>query len=255
MPVPIPERLPVLVVEDAPEDQLLYEKYLRGSEFQAIPARSLDEARHALARVRPRAIVLDILLGAQDSWGFLAAAKADPVLHGDSRSSSPRRSRIERRGWRWAPTRTPSKPVARPGSCESFASVTIGQTARRRVLVIDDDEIVRYVLRQQLYRHEIVEAADGEEGLAEARRMRRRTSSCWTSVMPGMSGHRRARRARRRRRTREVPVVRLTADPAGRARAKGSGRSPPAAVVSKDALAGRDQDNGLTQTLARLGLA
>ena len=32
--------------------------------------------------MRPRAIILDILLGAQDSWGFLAAAKADPALHG-----------------------------------------------------------------------------------------------------------------------------------------------------------------------------
>ena len=34
-----------------------------GSEFQAIPARSLDEARQALTRVLPRAIILDILLG------------------------------------------------------------------------------------------------------------------------------------------------------------------------------------------------
>ena len=73
----IPSALPVLVVEDAPEDQLLYEKYLKGADFQVLPARTLarrarrsravtagDHARHPAGR-------------RQDSWSFLARAKTD----------------------------------------------------------------------------------------------------------------------------------------------------------------------------------
>ncbi len=65
-------RLPVLVVEDRPETLLLYEKYLSGSRFGIVAARNLREARAALLRVPPRAIVLDILLGGEDGWEFLA---------------------------------------------------------------------------------------------------------------------------------------------------------------------------------------
>ena len=71
----------MLVVEDEPEDQLLYEKYLKGSDFQAIPARTLRRGAPGCSPAcRPRAIILDILLGGEDSWGFLAEVKSRPAL-------------------------------------------------------------------------------------------------------------------------------------------------------------------------------
>ena len=45
-----PTRLPVLVVEDNRETLFIYEKYLKGTGFQVIPARSARAARRLLAR-------------------------------------------------------------------------------------------------------------------------------------------------------------------------------------------------------------
>ena len=71
-----PGRSPVLVVEDDPVDLLLYEKILEGSGFQVLPARTLDEARRILRRVRPAAVLLDILLEAESGWTLLTEMKA-----------------------------------------------------------------------------------------------------------------------------------------------------------------------------------
>ncbi|HWB81651.1 MAG TPA: ATP-binding protein [Nannocystaceae bacterium] len=57
-----PDQQPVLVVEDDRQTLFLYEKYLRGSGFQVVPARTVDEARAALRTMTPAAIVLDIML-------------------------------------------------------------------------------------------------------------------------------------------------------------------------------------------------
>ncbi|MDQ4137177.1 MAG: ATP-binding protein, partial [Pseudomonadota bacterium] len=57
-------------------------------------------------------------------------------------------------------TNGPAEPVAAPGPAQ----------ARTRVLVIDDEEAFRYVLRQLIGGgYEIIEAADGADGLRKAR--------------------------------------------------------------------------------------
>jgi anti-sigma regulatory factor (Ser/Thr protein kinase) len=58
----------ILVVEDNPHDQLLYAHYFRQSPFRIAVARTLREARQSIARVQPRAVVLDIRLGGDDVW-------------------------------------------------------------------------------------------------------------------------------------------------------------------------------------------
>src|SRR5512142_2952422 len=75
-----PTRLPVLVVEDNRESLFIYEKYLKGTGFQVLPARTLKEAHGWLRSVRPVAIVLDILLETENSWGFMAELRNDPRL-------------------------------------------------------------------------------------------------------------------------------------------------------------------------------
>ena len=250
LPAPDPERMPVLVVEDAPEDQLLYERYLNGTEFQAVPARSLDEARYLVDRIRPRAIILDILLGGQDSWGFLAATKADPTLQGIPVIVV---TAIEDRvkGLALGADAYAVKPVE-----QSWLLRVLRQLAnarRRRILVIDDDEIVRYVLRQKLHPHEIVEAINGEQGLAEARRMQPDVILL-DLVMPDLRGTEVLERLASDESTREIPVVLLTATHLDE-RDRRALVDRTAAIVSKDALASSDQDSALTHALARLGLA
>jgi signal transduction histidine kinase len=66
-------RIPVLVVEDNRETLFVYEKYLKGSGFQPLPAPNLADARRALASYHPAAIVLDLLLEYENAWGFLGS--------------------------------------------------------------------------------------------------------------------------------------------------------------------------------------
>ena len=70
-------RQSVLVVEDRPELQLLYERYLHQSEFRAIAATSLAEAEAVWRHTEPCAVVLDLLLGNRDSWHWLVQIKRD----------------------------------------------------------------------------------------------------------------------------------------------------------------------------------
>lgn len=71
-----PDRRPVLVIEDEPEVRLLYESWLRNTDYQAISVKNLREADQMLKVVTPHAIVLDLLLGEDDTWQWLAERKA-----------------------------------------------------------------------------------------------------------------------------------------------------------------------------------
>jgi signal transduction histidine kinase/ActR/RegA family two-component response regulator len=70
--------VPVLIVEDNAQTQLLYEKYLAATDFRPILVRSVWEAERALESTLPAALLLDIHLGSEDSWNWLARLKADP---------------------------------------------------------------------------------------------------------------------------------------------------------------------------------
>ena len=72
-----PASVPVLVVEDSPEMMMMYNSYLKGSGFQVLPAGTTREAEDVLDRVRPDAIVLDIVLRSEDTWAFVAKLKQD----------------------------------------------------------------------------------------------------------------------------------------------------------------------------------
>src|SRR5581483_1583342 len=73
-----PALVPVLIVEDEPETQFIYEKLLKNTRYQPLAARTLREAREIMGRVQPRAVILDILLRGEDSWRWLTELKKDP---------------------------------------------------------------------------------------------------------------------------------------------------------------------------------
>lgn len=77
-------RLPILVIEDEEYEQLVYERYLTGSEFRTVPVKSLREAEDVWHRVKPVAVLLDIMLKGEDSWRWLSDLKND-----DSRKHIP----------------------------------------------------------------------------------------------------------------------------------------------------------------------
>jgi signal transduction histidine kinase/CheY-like chemotaxis protein len=164
-----PSRTPVLVVEDNRAAMIVYERYLTKSGFQLILARSLDEARQKLAALRPAAVILDVMLEDQSSWSFLADLKSDPktkdipvlvvtVMGGEERARSLGADDFS------------LKPVNEAWLTGRLrALTTIGPV--QKVLVIDDDEASRYLLRKFLEGspYAVIEAADASGGSRRAR--------------------------------------------------------------------------------------
>ncbi len=204
-----PLRVPILVVEDSPEEMLVYEKFLKGSGFQVIRAMTTRQARYVLRQMRPSAIVLDILLRGEDAWTLLAEIKSDratrdiPVLVV---------STVDDRGKGMAlgADAYAVKPVERRWLLDQLRVLT-GQQPVRRMLVIDDDEISRYLIRGCLddLPCVITEARDGEEGLHRAREDPP-DAIFLDLVMPGMSGFEVLERLRATQATRDIPVIVVT---------------------------------------------
>ena len=67
----------VLVVEDDPHSAELLSVYLEGAGYRTVVAHDGVEGLELARRLRPRAVVLDILLPRVDGWDLLARLKAD----------------------------------------------------------------------------------------------------------------------------------------------------------------------------------
>jgi len=229
-----PRRVPVLVVEDSGETLLLYDKMLGTAGFQMLGARTLREAREALATFRPRAIVLDILLKGEDSWTFLTELKRRPDLR-DIPVAVVTTVEDEGKALALGADAFCVKPVDRQRLLEVVAPLAAPDSTKR-VLVADDEEVFRYVMRQHLVagHHVISEAATGEEALrlAQAEHF---DLICLDLGMPDMEGTEVLRRLRSDPGTRDIPVVIVTAMPLDDAGRKQLGELS-AHILSKDAV-------------------
>jgi signal transduction histidine kinase/DNA-binding response OmpR family regulator len=161
-------RLAVLFVEDSAETLLVYEKYLSASPFGMVVARTTREARETLRLLTPRAIVLDILLQGEDAWTLLTEIKRNDALRAVPvmilTTVEDRAKAIALGADAFA-----IKPIDRVTLVRTLTRLVTPESTRR-VLIIDDDEIARYVMRQSLQGtpHEILEARGGFEGLRMA---------------------------------------------------------------------------------------
>ena len=178
---------PVLVVEDNPETLFLYEKILKGSPFQVISAYTLKDARQMIVRVRPRAVVLDVTLEGAITWELLAelkqreATREIPVL---VVTLAENRDKAMTLG---ADAFCP-KPVDRSWLLNTLSALATTE-APQSVLLIDDDESFRYLMRGHLAstRFRVIEAASGREGVRLAQQERPR-AILLDLKMPDLSG-------------------------------------------------------------------
>ena len=160
-----PALVPVLIVEDEPETQFIYEKLLKNTRYQPLGARSLRAAREIMIRVQPRVVILDVLLRGEDTWRWLTELKSDPatsvvpVLMATTVEDERKALALGADGYFL-------KPLSRVTLLDKLNSL-IG----RDVLVIDDDPAARYLLQKLLAddRTRVIEAADGHSGLRAAR--------------------------------------------------------------------------------------
>lgn len=201
-----PVRRPILVVEDDSQTLFLYEKYLEGSGFQVLPARSIGEARAALRRVRPAAIVLDVMLDGETSWGFLTELKADPATR-DIPALVVTITNREQRARALGADEFSVKPLDREWFFTRLAALATKGPVEK-VLVVDDDPTARYLVRKMLEGtpYTVLEAADGPEGVELARR-ERPDVIVLDFVMPQMTAFEVLDELKCDPRTRSIPVI------------------------------------------------
>jgi CheY-like chemotaxis protein len=198
-------KLPVLVVEDNREALFVYEKYLKSTEFQVVPAQDLKEARRALEEFKPIAIVLDVLLQGEHSWQLLQELKQNP-----STNKIPVFvvTVVENEGKAMAlgATAFHAKPIDRGWLIAQLQAILAREHGS--ILIVDDDEISRYLVKGVLggkgYR--LLEARGGTEGL----KLAKETSPDLIVLdlsMPDVSGFEVLDALKQDSSTRDIPVV------------------------------------------------
>jgi signal transduction histidine kinase/CheY-like chemotaxis protein len=208
---PDPARIAVLVVESGPGGALAYQELLRGSLFQVLGARSSVEANRLLTRLRPRVVVLHLDAEDEAAWELLArlkqsAAPTEPlpvlaVVRSDDRDKALALG---------ADLCVETRP-GREELLEALRRLGGGLTARR-VLVIDDDDVARYLMKTFLRDTACVvsEATGGREGLEAARLQRPDVIFC-DLYMRDMGGLEVLSQLKADPATRDIPVVLNTA--------------------------------------------
>jgi signal transduction histidine kinase/DNA-binding response OmpR family regulator len=225
-----PSQVPVLVVEDNPEEQVYYQKILRGTAYAPVQARTLRQAMDAVARVRPAAIVLDVKLGAEESWRWLAQIKSSapassPAVIVASAVDDPRK------GYALGADLYIEKPVGRAALVAALNRLT-----GAKVLVIDDDPAARYAVRKlcDASGFQVLEAADAQEGLRTAALMQPALIVLDLNL-PDRRGEDVLRELAAEQGTRGIPVVVATSEELSASRREALGATA-TAVLSKNDL-------------------
>jgi len=201
-----PARKAVLVIEDNRETVQIYQSFLRNTRFQVVPTTTVAAARRALQEFRLDAIVMDILLHDESTWSLLAELKSNrdtrdiPVIVAtvvDNRAKAKALGANE----------FCLKPLERAWLLQTLEALT-RPDRKPRVLIIDDDEASRYILRNQLGSsdYELVEASSGLEGIERARRQQPQVIFL-DLVMPGMTGYEVLEQLKADSLTRDIPVI------------------------------------------------
>ncbi|GAC1416184.1 MAG: hypothetical protein NVSMB62_05420 [Acidobacteriaceae bacterium] len=153
----------ILIVEDNSETAFVYSRYLMGASFQVHTVASTDEAKKIIQILRPSAIILDLLLRGETSWNLLRELKSAndsiPVLVMSV-------SDDERKIYGLGADAFIAKPFNPVDLVDAIFRLT-SPVNRPRILMIDDNEVSRYLLRGQIAesQYEIFEARNGREGL------------------------------------------------------------------------------------------
>jgi signal transduction histidine kinase/DNA-binding response OmpR family regulator len=203
-PPPDFHRSPVLILEDDFETARLFESYLRDSEFQAILAANIAEAEVWCARHSPAAIVADVYLQDERCWNFLARVlERWPGLPCIATSVADE----SEAAWRNGIETFLLKPVGRDQLLDLLRSRT-AQTGIRRLLLVDDNEIARYILRDLLDQPwlAIQETSSGRDALT-AIREDLPDAVILDLLMPDMSGFDVLRQLRANSATEHLPVL------------------------------------------------
>jgi GAF domain-containing protein/DNA-binding response OmpR family regulator/HAMP domain-containing protein len=208
---PRPGRPVILCIDDDPGVITLYRRYLEKHGFEVVGLTDPREALETARRLRPDAITLDIMMPQKDGWTVLQELKADPQTRAipviicsilDERGQ----------GFSLGAAEYLVKPFTEEELLEAIQRVD-GRPRPLKVLVIDDSEGDRQLIRRVLENaggYHVLEAANGPEGVALARR-ERPDLVILDLMMPEMDGFAVVEALREDPSTRSLPILVLTA--------------------------------------------
>ena len=199
----------VLVIDDDPAARELLERSLAKQRLSVASAASGEEGLALARQLRPRAIVLDVLMPSMDGWAVLAALKADPDL-----AATPviMLTMVDDRdlGFALGATDYLTKPIDH-SRLAAILRRHLGDE-RPAVLIVEDDATTRDMLRRSLEREgcAVLEADNGRRGL-ERLQEQRPGLILLDLMMPEMDGFEFVATLRQRAEWRTIPVVVVTA--------------------------------------------
>jgi CheY-like chemotaxis protein len=167
-----PSRVPVLVVDDDPADAFAVQRLLARTRYQPIVVRSVAAAKRAFDSIEPAALLVDIVLLGEECWRLLLG-----VRQGEARADIPvivtSSTGEERKALHLGADAYLAKPIA-PEALVDLLDRLTGHASITRILLVDDEEVTRYLVRQLLPRgvYDVREATTGVEGLAQLRSCR-----------------------------------------------------------------------------------
>ncbi|MGC2620413.1 MAG: ATP-binding protein [Acidobacteriaceae bacterium] len=210
LPVPEFHRTPVLLLEDNAETARIFESFLRNTEFQPILTSTVAQAEAWTARHMPAAVVSDIYLDDETSWEFLSRLRESwPSLPLITTSMFDESQHAATSG---ANIFLP-KPLERESLLRELRRLT-AQSGTRRLLLVDDNDVARYILRELLHQPwlEITEASNGTQALA-ALRESLPDGLILDLLMPDVGGAEILRQLRSEHATENLPVLIYTSKP------------------------------------------
>ncbi|MGC1299777.1 MAG: response regulator, partial [Alloacidobacterium sp.] len=194
----------ILFIEDNQDTSFVHESALRTSNYRLLFAANIPEARAAMRKSTPAVIALDRFIDGEDSLFYIKELKEQgyggPVVV-ISVINEPQAALGA------GADAFLAKPVAPFTLANTLRELIEGRTSHT-VLLVDDDEVTRYVLGEALAKlgYSIVEARNGREAI---RIMENHipTGMFLDIVMPDLTGFEVLREMRHDPSTKDIPVV------------------------------------------------
>jgi signal transduction histidine kinase/CheY-like chemotaxis protein len=194
----------ILFVEDNQETSFVHESLLKNSNYRLFFASNVPEARAVMKSSTPDLVALDRFMDGRDCLFYIHEMKANgyagPVVVISVVDD-------EKSALGAGADRFLSKPVAPFKLASTFRELIDGHTSNS-ILLVDDDEVTRYLLGEALTKlgYNVLEAQNGREAI-EKTATNMLAAVFLDIVMPDLTGFEVLREIRRNPSTKTTPVV------------------------------------------------
>jgi CheY-like chemotaxis protein/anti-sigma regulatory factor (Ser/Thr protein kinase) len=203
----------VLVIDDDPIIRELLRNYLGKLGYSVAVATTGEEGLNLARKLRPDAVLLDVMMPEMDGWQVLSVLKSDPAFH-DIPVIMTSIEEHHNIGYALGATDYMTKPVGREQLVKILAKYKIGGSGKGAVMVVEDDRVIRELLGEMLKQEgwRVIKAENGRQAL-ELLETKKPALILLDLSMPEMDGYEFVTCLQKKEEWRAIPVVVLTSTP------------------------------------------